>query len=244
MSMICPNCQSPNPDKANFCATCGTRLNQMQAPQGERKLLTVLFADVVGSTSIGERIDPEETSEIMNGALAFMNDAVAQHYGMVARLMGDGILAFFGVPLAHENDPELAVRAGLEILNSSDEYEKSIQQRFGFDFQVRVGINTGLVVVEIVGNQVRSEFTAMGDAVNVANRLQASASPGELLISHDTYRHVRGLFNVKPLPPLSLKGKSQPINVYRILGAREKVFASLLAGLPVLRPLWWVVKKN
>jgi predicted ATPase/class 3 adenylate cyclase len=231
MSMICPNCQSPNPDKANYCATCGTRLNQMQAPQGERKLLTVLFADVVGSTSIGERIDPEETSEIMNGALAFMNDAVAQHYGMVARLMGDGILAFFGVPLAHENDPELAVRAGLEILNSSDEYEKSIQQRFGFDFQVRVGINTGLVVVEIVGNQVRSEFTAMGDAVNVANRLQASASPGELLISHDTYRHVRGLFNVKPLPPLSLKGKSQPINVYRILGAREKVFRQPARGV-------------
>jgi predicted ATPase/class 3 adenylate cyclase len=222
--MICPNCQFPNPDKANFCATCGTRLNQMQAPQGERKLLTVLFADVVGSTSIGERIDPEETSEIMNGALAFMNDAVAQHYGMVARLMGDGILAFFGVPLAHENDPELAVRAGLEILNSSDEYEKSIQQRFGFAFQVRVGINTGLVVVEIVGNQVRSEFTAMGDAVNVANRLQASASPGELLISHDTYRHVRGLFSVKPLTPLTLKGKSQPIRVYRVLGAREKVF--------------------
>lgn len=196
-----------NPDNAKFCANCGTQLSVARAQVGERKLVTVLFADVVGSTAMGEQVDPEDITEIMNGAFALMNDAVARHKGMVARLMGDAILAFFGAAVARENDAEWAVRAGLDICKAAGEYSERIRKQFGVEFQVRVGINTGLVVIDVVGNQVRSEFTAMGDAVNITNRLQNAAPPGSILISHDTYRHVRGLFVLQPWSPSMQKGK-------------------------------------
>jgi class 3 adenylate cyclase/tetratricopeptide (TPR) repeat protein len=220
--MKCSNCQATLPDTAKFCSNCGAPLSTVQTQVGERKLVTVLFADVVGSTAMGERIDPEDITEIMNGAFALMNDAVAHHQGMVARLMGDAILAFFGVPVARENDAERAVRAGLEICTTAGNYADQIRARHEVDFQVRVGINTGLVVMDIVGNQVRSEFTAMGDAVNLSSRLQNAASPGSVLISHGTYRHVRGLFQVKPLEPIHAKGKSDPVQVYQVSGVRER----------------------
>ena len=229
--MICTNCRTTNPDNAKFCANCGTQLSPARAPVGERKLVSVLFADVVGSTAMGERVDPEDITEIMNGAFALMNDAVAQNKGMVARLMGDAILAFFGAQVARENDAEHAVRAGLEICKAAEEYSKRMRRRFGVDFQVRVGINTGLVVIDVVGNQVRSEFTAMGDAVNLSSRLQNAAAPGTILISHDTYRHVRGLFMVQPLEPIHAKGKSEPVRVYQVLGERERTFHQPTRGV-------------
>jgi class 3 adenylate cyclase/tetratricopeptide (TPR) repeat protein len=229
--MICTNCRSSNPDNAKFCANCGTQLSAARESPGERRLVTVLFADVVGSTAMGERVDPEDITEIMNGAFALMNDAVARHKGMVARLMGDAILAFFGAQVARENDAERAVRASLEICKASREYSKRIRSQFGVEFQVRVGINTGLVVVDIVGNQVRSEFTAMGDAVNLANRLQSAAPSGGILISHDTYRHVRGLFLLQPLEPIHAKGKSEPVRVYQVMGKRERAFHQQTRGV-------------
>jgi class 3 adenylate cyclase/tetratricopeptide (TPR) repeat protein len=229
--MKCSNCQATLPDTAKFCSNCGTPQSIVQTQVGERKLVTVLFADVVGSTAMGERIDPEDITEIMNGAFALMNDAVARHQGMVARLMGDAILAFFGVPVARENDAELAVRAGLEICAAAGNYADQIRASYGVDFQIRVGINTGLVVMDIVGNQVRSEFTAMGDAVNLASRLQNAATPGSTLISHDTYRHIRGLFQVKPLEPIHAKGKSGPVQVYQVLGKREGAYHQPTRGI-------------
>jgi class 3 adenylate cyclase/tetratricopeptide (TPR) repeat protein len=229
--MICTNCRTDNPDTSKFCANCGTQLSPAPRQVGERKLVTVLFADVVGSTAMGERVDPEDITDIMNGAFAIMNDAVARHKGMVARLMGDAILAFFGAQIARENDAERAVLAGLEICKSAAEYAQTIRKRFGVDFQVRVGINTGLAVMDIVGNQVRSEFTAMGDAVNLTSRLQNAASPGSILISHDTYRHVRGLFLVQPLEPIHAKGISEPVQVYQVLGARERAFHQPTRGV-------------
>jgi class 3 adenylate cyclase/tetratricopeptide (TPR) repeat protein len=198
---------------------------------GERKLVTVLFADVVGSTAMGGWIDPEDITEIMNGAFGIMNDAVARHHGMVARLMGDAILAFFGAQVARENDAEQAVRAALEIRTAAGAYAGRIRERFGADFQVRIGINTGLAVLDIVGNQVRSEFTAMGDAVNLASRLQNAAEPGSILISHDTYRHVRGLFVIQPLDPILVKGKNEPLRVYRVQEAREHAFHQPTRGV-------------
>jgi class 3 adenylate cyclase/tetratricopeptide (TPR) repeat protein len=206
-------------------------LSPVQAPVGERKLVTVLFADVVGSTAMGEWIDPEDITEIMNGALVLMNDAVARHQGMVARLMGDAVLAFFGAPVARENDAERAVRAGLEIRKSAEIYAERIRQQFGVNFQVRVGINTGLAVLDIVGNQVRSEFTAMGDVVNIASRLQNAAEPGSILISHDTYRHVRGIFTLQALDPIQVKGKSEPLRVYQVQASRERAFLQPTRGV-------------
>src|SRR5215210_8042956 len=113
--MNCPNCQTSNPEGAKFCLNCGTALEAARPVEGERKFVTVLFADVVDSTAMGEQLDPEQVIEIMNGAFAFLNVAVAKYDGTVARLMGDAVLAFFGAPVAHEDDAERAVRAGLEI---------------------------------------------------------------------------------------------------------------------------------
>ena len=209
--MNCPNCQTANPDGAKFCLNCG---NQLQAPDrvdGERKYVTVLFADVVDSTGMGERLDPEQVIEIMNGAFAFLNVAVAKYEGTVARLMGDAVLAFFGAPVAHEDDAERAVRAGLEIQEAAREYAEAVRRDYGVDFDVRVGINTGLAVLAVVGDEIKTEYTAMGDTTNVAARLQSAATPGTVLISADTHHLVEALFEFKPRGAIEIKGKSAPI---------------------------------
>src|SRR5215204_6185249 len=145
-NMECPNCRTANPDGAKFCLNCGTPLKAARPVEGERKFVTVLFADVVGSTAMGEWLDPEQVSDIMNGAFAFLNAAVSKYDGTVARLLGDAVLAFFGAPVAHEDDAERAVRAALEMQEAAREYGREIQANYGIDFKVRVGINTGLAV--------------------------------------------------------------------------------------------------
>src|SRR2546422_8096485 len=133
--MKCPLCQYLNPDSAKFCNNCGNPLvSAPRTDEGERKLVTVLFADVVDSTAMGESLDPEQVTDIMNGAFAFLNAAVATYGGTVARLMGDAVLAFFGAPVAHEDDPERAVRAGLEIQEAAREYAQEIQRNYKLDF--------------------------------------------------------------------------------------------------------------
>src|SRR4029453_1593266 len=142
--MNCSHCQTANPEGARFCLNCG---NQLEAParvEGERKYVTVLFADVVDSTGLGERLDPEQFAEIMNGAFAFLDASVTKYGGTVARLLGDAVLAFFGAPVAHEDDAERAVRAGLDIQAAAREYAEEVSRNYGVDFKVRVGINTGL----------------------------------------------------------------------------------------------------
>ena len=231
--MKCPICQYPNPDTAKFCNNCGNPLASAEhqasgvvpAPtpraEGERKLVTVLFADVVGSTGMGESLDPEQVTDIMNGAFAFLNAAVVEYGGTVARLMGDAVLAFFGAPVAHEDDPERAVRAGLEIQQAAKEYAGEIKRDYGLDFNVRVGINTGLAVLDMVGDQIKTEYTAMGDTTNVAARMQTAATPGTVLISAETYRLVRNLFDFKPRGALEVKGKSAPVEAYEVVGLKE-----------------------
>jgi class 3 adenylate cyclase len=125
--MTCPNCAATNADNARFCHRCGAALAAARPMQGERKLVTVLFADVVDSTAMAERLDPEQFAEVMNGAFAFMSAAVAMYGGTVARLMGDSVLAFFGAPVAHEDDAERAVRAGLTIRADAREYARAVE---------------------------------------------------------------------------------------------------------------------
>src|SRR5215217_5862365 len=218
--MNCPHCQTANPEGARFCLNCG---NQLEAParvDGERKYVTVLFADVVGSTVVAERLDPEQFAEIMNGAFAFLNASVKKYGGTVARLLGDAILAFFGAPVAHEDDAERAVRAGLAIQAAAKEYAELIRRNYRVDFGVRVGINTGLAVLAAVGDEIRSEYTAMGDTTNVAARLQSAAAPGTVLISADTYHLVKRLFEIRPRGGAMVKGKSAPIVTYEVLSPR------------------------
>ena len=218
--MNCPNCQTSNPEGARFCLNCGTPLESPRQVEGERKFVTVLFADVVDSTAMGERLDPEQVIEIMNGAFAFLNVAVAKYDGTVARLMGDAVLAFFGAPVAHEDDAERAVRAGLEIQARAREYAKVTKRDYGVDFTVRVGINTGLAVLAVVGDEIKTEYTAMGDTTNVAARLQSAAMPGTVLISAETYHLVKNLFDFNPRGAIEVKGKSAPIETYEVLAPK------------------------
>ena len=218
--MNCPRCQMANPEGAKFCLNCGNQLEAQVRVDGERKYVTVLFADVVDSTGLGERLDPEQVAEIMNGAFAFLNASVKKYDGTIARLLGDAILAFFGAPVAHEDDAERAVRAGLDIQAAAREYAKAVKLDYGVDFDVRVGINTGLAVLAAVGDEIRTEYTAMGDTTNVAARLQSAASPGTVLISADTYHLVKQLFELRPRGGAMVKGKSQPIVTYEVLAPR------------------------
>jgi class 3 adenylate cyclase/tetratricopeptide (TPR) repeat protein len=216
----CPHCQTINPGGARFCLNCGNRLEAQVRVEGERKHVTVLFADVVDSTGLGERLDPEQVAEIMNGAFAFLNASVKRYDGTVARLLGDAILAFFGAPVAHEDDAERAVRAGLDIQAAAREYAEAVRRDYGVDFGVRVGINTGLAVLAAVGDEIRTEYTAMGDTTNVAARLQSAAAPGSVLISADTYHLVKQLFEIRPRGGAMVKGKSTPIVTYEVLSPK------------------------
>jgi class 3 adenylate cyclase len=151
---------------------------------------------------------------------------------MVARLMGDAILAFFGAPLAHEDDPERAILAALDILAGLQPFGERVRRETGLDFNVRVGINTGPVVVGDIGSQVRMEYTAMGDAVNLAARMQAAADPGTVQIAESTYRLVAPLFDCQSLGEILVKGKSEPVPAYRVLG--RKAQPGRLRGVPGL----------
>jgi len=216
----CPNCQTPNPDGAKFCLNCGTQLQAQNRVEGERKHVTVLFADVVDSTVLGERLDPEQVAEIMNGAFAFLDASVTKYGGTVARLLGDAIIAFFGAPVAHEDDAERAVLAGLHIQAAARKYSELVQRDYGVGFDVRVGINTGLTVLATMGGEIRTEYTAMGDTTNVAARMQSSAMPGTILVSAGTYNLVKELFDFNPRGPTTIKGKSAPIVTYEVLSPR------------------------
>ncbi|MDA1278499.1 MAG: adenylate/guanylate cyclase domain-containing protein [Chloroflexi bacterium] len=146
-----------------------------RSSRGERRVLSLLFCDVVSSTSLAEQFDPEEWVDIMNEAFEHMTAPILRYEGTVGKFTGDGLMAFFGAPVSHEDDPERAVRAGLEILDGINELRESVRQDYGQDFNVRIGINTGLVVVGDVGSSAVTEYTAMGDAVNVAARMEQTA---------------------------------------------------------------------
>jgi class 3 adenylate cyclase len=190
--------------------------------EGERRIITVLFCDVVNSTAMAERLDPEEWTEIMNEAFHHLTAPITRYEGTVARLMGDGVLAFFGAPVAHEDDPQRAILAALDIVGGIRAFHEQMSQEYGLDFNVRVGINTGPVVVGVVGSAAAKEYTAMGDAVNMAARMEQTAKPGTIQISEDTHRLVAPLFDFESLGGIEVKGKSTPVPAYRVLGVRAQ----------------------
>ena len=228
----------------------------VRAPAEERRVITILFTDVVGSTSLAEKLDPEEWREIVARLHTAVGDIIGRHHGQVAQYLGDGLLALFGAQDSNESDPENAIRAALDAqvevgggeLEDGDRKldvggaSSTLHARYAgsptsnlqppaSNLQIRIGIHSGLVVVGDLGSEVKREFTATGDAMNLAARLQSAAPPGGVLISHDTYRHVRGIFDVAEQPPLTLKGKSQPIQTYLVRRVRPRPFRTVTRGV-------------
>ncbi len=183
---------------------------------GERRVVTMLFCDVQGSTAAAGALDPEDWADIINGAFEHLIAPVYKYEGTLARLMGDAILAFFGAPIAHEDDPQRAVLAGLEILESVKPYADEIKLKWGFDLAVRVGINTGLVVVGEVGSDLRVEYSALGDAINIAARMEQTAAPNTLQITSETQRLIAPFFDFTDLGGIDVKGKQEPVQSYRV----------------------------
>lgn len=190
--------------------------------EGERKLVTALFTDIVGSTTLAEAMDPEDWREIVSGTHQRVSEAVYRYEGTIAQLLGDGVLAFFGAPLAHEDDAERAIRAGLAILASIREYSAQLKKEKRVDnFQLRVGLNTGPVVVGNIGSDLHMEYLAVGDTVNLASRMQSAAEPNTILISENTHRFVTTLFEFEDRGKIAVKGKAEPIQVYSVLSERR-----------------------
>ncbi len=205
-------------------------LTSLQRPTGlQHRQVTVLFADVVGSTAMAQSLDAEDTLAVLSGALQRMAALVQAHQGRVLRFTGDGLKAAFGMDDSREDDAERAVRAGLAILESGREQAAAARRLHGIaDFAVRVGVHTGDVAL---GAGVENDNTAMGAAVNIAARMERSAPPGALRISHDSWSQVRGLFDVEPQPPLQVKGVEAPMQTYLVRAALERSVVSVERGL-------------
>lgn len=241
IKLTCPECGAKTKAGATFCSQCGFRIGfqphpedasqqkniafpisqpdskRSQADPYERRIVTVLFADIAGYTMISEVRDPENLAEIMSGAYPCLLEPIGEFKGSIMQVMGDGVLAYFGAPLAQEDDPERAVLAGLEIVARFQMYAKELQQKQVLsNFHVRVGINTGLVVVGEMSPEKHLAYIALGDAVNLAARLQQNAPIDSVLISHSTYQHIKGLFDVQQQAPLAIKGREQIEHTYLV----------------------------
>jgi class 3 adenylate cyclase/tetratricopeptide (TPR) repeat protein len=210
----CTNCGQENPDEARFCLKCGTPLQPVGPAREARKVVTVLFSDVIGSTGLGERLDPETLRRVMARYFDEMKAALEAHGGTVEKFIGDAVMAVFGIPMLHEDDALRAVRAALEIRERLGRLNSELERDRGIAILIRTGINTGEVVA---GDPATGQTLVTGDAVNVAARLEQAAQPGEILIGEATYRVLRDAVAAEAVQPLSLKGKEDPVAAYRLL---------------------------
>ena len=210
----CDRCGSPNADAARFCSACGAALPERVREGLEvRKTVTILFCDVVGSTSLGEATDPETTRRVMTRYAESMAEIVRQHGGTVERFRGDEVMAVFGVPVTHEDDALRAVRTATEMQRALAELNSELLQTWGVELACRIGINTGEVVA---GDHGSGEGFVTGDAVNLAKRLEQAAEPGTILIGTATYPLVKDAVKVGPRERFSAKGKREPVARFRL----------------------------
>ena len=228
--LVCARCGRENPEDARFCSVCGAEL---AAPTGgvveERKIVTVLFADVTGSTTLGERLDAEALKEVMGSFFEAMRAEIEAEGGTVEKFIGDAIMAAFGVPRVHEDDPARAMRAALRMHARLRTLNGELQQRHGVALELRIGINTGEVLAAV--DPRPGEAMATGDAVNAAARLEQNAQPGQILVSERTALAARGFHFGEP-QSLELRGKSQPLRALE-LHAEQPVAEGALSGASV-----------
>ncbi|MGH2635082.1 MAG: adenylate/guanylate cyclase domain-containing protein [Actinomycetota bacterium] len=216
---LCPSCGEENADRARFCQNCATPLPEAEQPSGEtRKVVTIVFADVTGSTALGERLDPETLRRVMSRYFDQMAAVIERHEGTVEKFIGDAVMAVFGIPRLHEDDALRAVRAAAGMNAALAELNAELERDHGVGLAARIGVNTGEVVA---GDPGAGQRLVTGDAVNVAARLEQAAAPGEVLLGASTYGLVKDAVEVEPVTPLDLKGKSEPVPAYRLTIVRD-----------------------
>jgi class 3 adenylate cyclase/tetratricopeptide (TPR) repeat protein len=261
LEIRCSKCNSSNPPQFKFCGECGNALTQAAPPfpvnyeqphsytpkhladkilttrsaiEGERKLVTVLFADVAGFTAISEKLDAEQVHDVMDGCFRILMDEIHRFEGTINQFTGDGVMAIFGAPVAHEEHAQRACHAALAIQTAIEPYSEKLKTNLGIEFRIRIGINSGPVVVGSIGDDLRMDYTAQGDTSNLASRMESHAEPGTALISEGTYKLVKDFFEFVSKEKLQVKGKEMPVEAYRLVGLGEvatRIGASAAKGL-------------
>jgi class 3 adenylate cyclase/tetratricopeptide (TPR) repeat protein len=218
---FCNNCGKPNPEGSRFCSGCGEAFApRSDRPAETRKTVTVVFCDLTGSTALGERLDSESLRRNMTRYNETMRGALERHGGTVEKFIGDAVVAAFGIPVRTEHDALRAVRAASDMREVLSELNEELEQRWGARLKTRTGINTGEVVA---GDPSHGQSFIVGDAVNVAARLEQAAGPGEILLGKETHDLVRNAIRADAVEPLTLKGKSEPVPAFRLLEVASDV---------------------
>jgi class 3 adenylate cyclase/tetratricopeptide (TPR) repeat protein len=238
----CPRCGAENPAGAKFCIECGCELTAaevtpapapapVEAPPEERRQATILFADLSGYTAAAERMDPEAVKALVDRTLRRLGEEIERFGGSIDKFIGDNVMGVFGAPTAHEDDPERAVRAGLAMQDAMEGANRESREKYGVDFSLRVGINSGEVMAGAVGDR----YTVMGDPVNVAARLQAAGRPASVTVGEPTYRASADAIAYERLEPLTLKGKEEPVPAWEATKAlTEPRRGALRAQTPLI----------
>jgi class 3 adenylate cyclase/tetratricopeptide (TPR) repeat protein len=264
LELECPNCKAKIPPDRKFCGECGHRLTEpLAAPavdfsepqsytpkfladkiltsrssiEGERKLVTVFFADVANYTALSEKLDPEEVHQIMDGCFKILMDEIHRYEGTINQFTGDGVMALFGAPLAHEDHAQRACHAALSTHRALAEYGEKIENQHGVEFKLRIGLNSGPVIVGSIGDDLRMDYTAVGDTTNLAARMESLAAPGTALVTAHTHRLAKDFFKFEPLGQVQVKGKQQPVEAFTLLevaGVETRIEASAARGLTKL----------
>jgi len=258
LAAVCPSCGAPNPSENKFCGQCAAPLRtaptakfatpesytpkhlvekiliSKAALEGERKQVTVLFADLKGSMELLVDRDPEAARKVLDPVLERMMEAIHHYEGTVNQVMGDGIMALFGAPLAHEDHAVRACYAALRMQDRVQRYAEEVRLAHGVNVQIRVGLNSGEVVVRAIGSDLRMDYTAVGQTTHLAARMEQLASPGSILLTPSTMELVEDLVAVKPLGPVPVKGLADVVEVYEVTGAgpaRTRLQATARRGL-------------
>jgi class 3 adenylate cyclase len=245
---VCPVCGEPNPARASFCLNCGSQLPAAAAAgRPARKTVTVVFTDLAGSGSLGQRLDPESLAVVMGRWFDHMRALFERHGGRVQKFVGDAVVAVFGIPVVNEDDALRAVRAAAGLRGGLGPLNAELERDWGVTLQTRTGVNTGEVVT---GDPAIGDALVLGDAVNVAARLEQVAAPGEVLLGQSTYRLVRDAVEAERVTPLYLKGKGAPVVAYRLgqvaLGApghARRQDAPIVGREPELRLVAWMYER-
>jgi class 3 adenylate cyclase/tetratricopeptide (TPR) repeat protein len=248
LSLSCPQCGSEVLSDDLFCGDCGQSLKEPKEaspidysePQsytpkfladkilttrssieGERKLVTVFFADVASYTSMAEKLDPEEIHQIMDGCFKILMDEIHRYEGTINQFTGDGVMALFGAPVAHEDHAQRACYTALSIQKSIGEYGRQLKRDSGTEFKMRIGLNSGPVIVGAIGDDLRMDYTAVGDTTNLASRMESMARPASILVSNHTHKMARDFFEFESLGKVEVKGKKEPVEAHELVKASE-----------------------